>query len=57
MITSFYKDTRRPCRYCRSEDPPLVEPAGKKRLVVLICACCGNQISVRYIPKKRRDTP
>ena len=54
MITSFYKDTRRSCRYCRSEGPPLVEPTGKKRLVTLICACCGNPLGSRYVPKKRR---
>lgn len=42
------------CRFCRAEEEPLREPIPKKRLEALFCARCGNQVSVRYVAKKRK---
>lgn len=54
MIHTTDKPRQKPCQYCRSTDPPMISPANKKRFVVLTCACCGNQIGVRYVPKNKK---
>lgn len=52
MDNKLYRPRR--CRFCKTEDEPLQIPSGRKRVALLICSRCGNELGVRYIPKNTK---